>query len=148
MDAKLTPNQIEIDRSMSPHQILIYQNWAAGDRKTGLFSEISFISLLHETDTWNTDLFWGLDRAFFELRGDDLDLPLESNLLIAITDIFLYIYGRLARHRMPSDMSLIKGLSDEDCYQLAERMEGAFRVALYGAAFDNKDFERVNPLLA
>ncbi|UTW54396.1 hypothetical protein [Kordiimonas sp. SCSIO 12610] len=71
----------------------------------------------------------------------------DSMLVNAITDIFLYVHGRLAWHRMPSDLSNIENLDDMECSDWSDRVEGAFRVALYGAELPNDIFEKVNPLI-
>lgn len=128
---------------MDPYERIIFENWP----RAIAFSETSFSSILHETGVWDEKLYWEVDQAFFVLGKRHQGVLHDRDLVEAISHIFLYVSGRLNYHRMASDMSEIKGFNDEMCFQWAERLEGAFRVALYGENLGNDAFELENPLM-
>lgn len=133
--------------TVDENERLVLQNWALGGAETRLFSEDSFTGILHETGVWNEDLYWRLDRALFAI-GEKYRAGARPNILTrALFDLFVYIHGKLAWHRMPSDRSSISGFSDEDCHEWAERVQFAFKAALTGVAVKNEHFDRVNPLI-
>ena len=126
---------------------LVLENWAFGAAETELFSEDSFAGILHETGVWNEDLYWRLDKALFAI-GEKYRAGARPNILIrALFDLFVYIHGKLAWHRMPSDLSSISGFSDEDCQEWADRVQFAFKAAITGVAVKNEHFDRANPLM-
>lgn len=129
------------------YERLVLNNWAFGHDRTGLFDDGSFCGVLHEQNIWNEELYWPLDQAFFEIGHAHTGVMSSGLLIEAITDTFLYVHGRLNWHRMESDLSVIDSFTTEDCRTWAERIEGAFRVALYNAPLKNTHFSRINPLV-
>ena len=146
-DESATAAASAVIETADENERLVLENWALGAAETGLFREDSFTGTLHETGVWNEDLYWPLDKALFAI-GEKYRAGARPNILTrALFDLFVYIHGRLAWHRMPSDLSRISGFSDEDCQEWAERVQFAFKAALTGAAVKNEHFDRVNPLM-
>ena len=107
-----------------------------------------FAPKLHETDVWDEELYWQLDKCVVELGARYGNKPMPKKIIRDLMHVYNYIHGRLNYHRMACDQSSIKNFSDEDCRSWAERVEFVFTAAISGFSIRNNLCERINPLLS
>lgn len=89
--------------------------------------EASFVSLLHETGTWNDYEYFLLEDALFNASEDQGGSPTISRALAwPVARIFSYLFGAFASHLDPNDAFTLKHLNQDRLYIRQERLKLVF----------------------
>lgn len=124
---------------MSPQKI-IARNFPGPEH-----DRASFLSRLHEDQIWDVDEYWKLEYALYQLISVS---PRSHDTTWHIFRIFSYTFQLLTSHFDAGDGFRIARLSDDEIYELRDRMQLVFEGYFSGIMPDQSLFEVRNPLLA
>ncbi len=111
------------------------------------FINDSFIAELHENHKWNSEKYWKLDFALFDLAKEYNSEFLPREIIWPIHNIYSFILSCITSHLNPSDSYHITNLSVDSIYEIKERVDLVFDGFFKGKMPQNDNFEYKNPML-
>jgi hypothetical protein len=111
------------------------------------FCEKSFLSILHESETWDEDGFWLLDKAIYDLAAQYQGSDIPRSVAWPLVRVYSYLFVLMHAHVNPKDCFRIKNMDDMTLSEWRERAELTLEGFFKGEMVANHDFERINPLL-
>jgi hypothetical protein len=122
----------------SPQQIIARNFPGPGHAAT------SFLGRLHEDRVWDADEYWKLEYALYQLSNES---PQSRITTWHVFRIFSVAFSTLSCHFDPNDEFQVEGLSNDDIYELRERMQLVFEGYFSGSMPEQSIFQVQNPLL-
>lgn len=89
---------------------------------SGVFSDDSFVGVLHRTDEWNEHKYWELEKDILDLIPLHQADTLPRDLAFAVIHVTSYIMSAIRAHYDQNDGWSIKSHSDEELFEFHERL--------------------------
>ena len=124
---------------MSPHHVIACNfPWCPEQ------NDASFLGRLHEEGVWDTDEYWRLEWALYQLVNE---APRSQETSWRVFRIFSHTFLSLGCHFDPNDGFKLKDLTNDEIYELRERVQLVFEGYFSGSMPEQAIFSIQNPML-